>query len=69
MTRREFIRQYSAKREAQLRRAYDGDPHAESCIIASMIEVEGDALKLWRKHRAAFRMMDYITPIGPANAV
>lgn len=57
ITKRQFMEQWKRKRESAIRKMYEGDPHGAACVVASLMEVEDEGERLWRKHGKALRAL------------
>jgi hypothetical protein len=55
MQKKEFIATWKRKRTAWLEEAYKGQPHGPALLAASLVDLDKDGEKLWRKHRHAFK--------------
>ena len=55
MTKREFMDAWRINRTAALKRMYAGDPHGPACLAASLVDVDKEGNKLWRKYRSTLK--------------
>jgi hypothetical protein len=55
MVRSEFMKMWGARRKAELHKMYKGQPYGEACLVAALVDLDQQAQKLWRKHRAILR--------------